>query len=251
MKVIISPAKTFSDKNGPAEGPLSAGSFPSEASELIGILKGFSTQDLTALMDISPALAEVNLRRFRNWGFPVVQNEQRQAILAFQGDVYKSMQVDTFDEEDLRFGQETIRILSGLYGLLKPLDMISPYRLEMGTKLATRKGSNLYQFWGTKITEKLGGELREAEELVNLASHEYVKVLNLDSFDNVITPIFKDEKNGKVKVISFYAKKARGKMCRYIVQNRIKDVNELRHFSLDGYKFEASLSNPTEFVFVR
>ena len=250
MKVIISPAKKLDFKNKVSTSDYSEIQFPQEACELIPILKKCSSKDLRELMGISPALAQLNMERFNNWKYPFEKELQKQAIFAFKGTVYDSMKATDFNSKELQFCQDNIRILSGLYGLLKPLDMILAYRLEMGIKLRTKKGKNLYEFWNNKITNRLKEDLINGEPLINLASNEYSRVINIKTFTNIITPVFKDYKNGKLKVISFFAKKARGSMCNFIVKNKITDPNNLKLFANLDYVYTED-SGKGELVFTR
>jgi len=185
-------------------------------------------------MKLSDNLAQLNWQRFQDWN----TKDVGQALFMFKGDVYQGLKADSLTNIELDFAQENLRILSGLYGLLKPKDLIFPYRLEMGTKLRTKSGNNLYKFWENRLHQSLQSELKNEEEIINLASEEYSKALQLSKFDNpVITPVFKDFKNGKLKVISFYAKKARGEMVNFIIKNKIKNPENLKYFSNLGYKF--------------
>ena len=254
MKIIISPAKKMDSSNNENNLSFSDCTFLDEAKELTKILKEFSPTKLSNLMGISPNLGLLNADRFSNWTLPFSQKSAKQAILMFKGDVYQGINSDDFEREDFDFAQKHLRILSGLYGLLKPLDLMQAYRLEMGTKLKTDKGNNLYQFWGDSLTQRLANEIKIDKEscLINLASNEYSKVLKFKDLGiAVITPIFKDLKNGKLKVISFFAKKARGRMCRYIIKNKITSAKQLQNFDNDGYTFEKEISSESEFVFVR
>jgi cytoplasmic iron level regulating protein YaaA (DUF328/UPF0246 family) len=209
---------------------------------------------ISSLMKISDKLAGLNADRYAQWSTPFNADNAKQAVLAFNGDVYIGLQAQTFEQQDFDFAQQHLRILSGLYGLLKPLDLMQAYRLEMGTKLATSRGKNLYEFWGDIITTKLNKDLAAQGDnvLINLASNEYFKAVKPRNLDGmIVNPVFKDEKNGEYKIISFYAKKARGLMARYIIKNRLDDVSQLRNFDLEGYSFSAALSTPEQPVFVR
>ena len=205
-------------------------------------------------MGISPKLSQLNFERFVNWQLPFNMENAKQAILAFTGDVYTGIDASTLNETELQTAQTDLRILSGLYGVLKPLDLIQAYRLEMGKKLQTPKGKNLYEFWGDKITNEINKTLKEKEDkyLINLASNEYFKSVNKKEVKaEIITPVFKDLKNGQYKVISFFAKKARGLMTRFIIQNQITDPEYLKAFNSDGYVFNPHLSKNQELVFTR
>jgi cytoplasmic iron level regulating protein YaaA (DUF328/UPF0246 family) len=205
-------------------------------------------------MKISPKLGELNHQRFMNWALPFDSENAKAAVLAFRGDVYTGMNADSFNSADFNFAQKHLRILSGLYGLLRPLDLIQPYRLEMGTKFANQHGSNLYQFWGEDITDAINQQLTAAKSkvLINLASNEYFSAIKAKALNaDIITPVFKDTKNGKQKIISFYAKKARGLMAAYVIKNRLKDVDELKRFDSEGYRFCSEQSTAREWVFLR
>lgn len=254
MLIVISPAKTLDYENAPTTDEHSMPDFISDSADLIERLRKLTPPDIEQLMGISPKLADLNFGRYLNWSKQVNQDNAKQAILAFKGDVYTGLQAENLSEKDLAFAQEHLRILSGLYGVLKPLDLMQPYRLEMGAKLDTGRGKNLYEFWGDKPAESLNKQLSAlgAETLVNLASNEYFKSINLDKLKaEVVNPVFKDYKNGKYKVISFYAKKARGLMSAWIIQNRISKKSDLKKFDVDGYKFNAAASEGNELVFLR
>jgi cytoplasmic iron level regulating protein YaaA (DUF328/UPF0246 family) len=205
-------------------------------------------------MGISPKLAELNVDRYKTWKQPFTTENAKQSLLAFKGDVYRDIESDKFTASDFDFAQQHLRILSGLYGVLRPLDLMQPYRLEMGTKLKNKRGANLYEFWGTKITKSLNLALAQSKSdiLVNLASNEYFNSVIPDDLDaEIITPIFKDTKNGKLKIISFFAKRARGMMTNFIIRKGITDPLQLKKFKVAGYKFDKSLSTTTEFTFTR
>jgi cytoplasmic iron level regulating protein YaaA (DUF328/UPF0246 family) len=205
-------------------------------------------------MKLSDKLAGLNAARFGEWSLPFTPENARQAVLAFNGDVYSGLDANSFSDDDFNFAQQHFRILSGLYGLLKPLDLMQAYRLEMGTKLDNVRGANLYQFWGDIITKELNEVLVEQGDdvLINLASNEYFKAVNKKSLNaTIITPQFKDWKNGQYKMISFYAKKARGLMARYIIQNQIKNIEQVKDFDLAGYQFNTDFSQGNELVFTR
>ena len=254
MLIVISPAKTLDYESAPTTDEHSMPDFISDSADLIERLRKLTPPDIEQLMGISPKLADLNFGRYLNWSKQVNQDNAKQAILAFKGDVYSGLQAENLSEKDLAYAQEHLRILSGLYGVLKPLDLMQPYRLEMGTKLDTGRGQNLYEFWGDKPAETLNKQLSAlgSQILVNLASNEYFKSINLDKLKaEVVTPVFKDYKNGKYKVISFYAKKARGLMSAWIIQNRISKKSDLKKFDIDGYKFNAAASEGNELVFLR
>jgi cytoplasmic iron level regulating protein YaaA (DUF328/UPF0246 family) len=204
-------------------------------------------------MKISDKLAELNAQRFSEWTLPFTQDNAKQAILAFKGDVYLGLEAEDLNSRDLNFAQKHLRILSGLYGVLKPLDLIQPYRLEMGAKLKNRAGNDLYQFWGDNLATAIETELaaHRSRQLVNLASLEYFKSLRANLSVEVINPVFKDYNNGRYRVLSFFAKKARGFMANYIIRNRINKAEDLKAFDTDGYKYNKTLSNENQWVFSR
>ena len=248
MKIIISPAKKLSDKKLPLKD-VSELQFSNEAKYLVKELKNYQINDIKKLMGLSDNLAQLNYERYQQWDLN--SDQVNAAIYMFQGDVYKGLKAEAFTSNEIDFAQENLRILSGLYGLLKPLDLIYPYRLEMGTKMKTKDGNNLYDFWGNKLSQKLISEMNVTEVLLNLASNEYSKALKLNNFPNpVITPIFKDYKNGKLKVISFFAKRARGEMCNFIIKNKITDTENLKMFSNLNYKFSDE-NDKGEILFTR
>lgn len=250
MHLLISPAKTLDmDKsNGVQKSTLST--FLDESALLIKDLKKLRSTDIQKLMNVSPKIAELNAERFSEWSLPFNKENAKVAIFAFKGDVYTGLDAESMSQEDINFAQGHISILSGLYGLLRPLDLMQAYRLEMGTKFKNQSGKNLYEFWGNKITDELNE--REQKCIINLASNEYFKAVNKKHLKaDIITPIFKDEKNGTLKIISFYAKKARGLMSRFIINNRIKNHEEIKKFNLGGYAFMKNLSTDKEWVFTR
>ena len=241
MKIIISPAKKLNSDKISVKN-YSEVKFKSEAKSLVNKLKSLNIDDISKLMGISKILAELNFQRFQNWDLK--SQNVNPALFMFNGDVYKALNVKNFKDDDLIFAQDNLRIISGLYGILKPLDLIFPYRLEMGANLETEKASNLYEFWGNKLHDHMKSEMADDEILINLASDEYSKAINLDKFDHkVIKPIFKDYKNGKFKVISFFAKKARGEMAKYIIKNKISKYQDLKLFSSNGYSFSDEIDN--------
>lgn len=255
MLILLSPAKTL-DYETPVTTPdFSQPEFVPEARQLIDQLRDFAPQDIAELMSLSDKLSALNLARYQSWSESHSPDNARQAVLAFKGDVYTGLQAETFSANDLAYAQQHLRILSGLYGVLKPLDLMQPYRLEMGTSLQNPRGRNLYQFWGGRITERLNQELADQAQppvVVNLASNEYFKSVQPKALQaRLITPVFKDLKNGQYKIISFYAKKARGLMARYIIQNRIDTPDAIQGFDLDGYQFNESLSSGDTWVFTR
>ena len=254
MLIVISPAKTLDFETPPGAPAFTMPDFLDDSAELIDELRGYEPYRLSDLMGISPKLAELNSNRYHDWSLPFTSGNAKQAALAFKGDVYTGLDADTLDAEDLQFAQERLRILSGLYGVLKPLDLMQPYRLEMGTKLKTRRGKDLYAFWDDRINAAIGAELsRQADPvLVNLASNEYFKSVQPEKLEaRIITPTFKEERNGEYKFISFTAKKARGLMSRYIILNRLSDPDDLRGFDLGGYRYNDDLSDADRPVFTR
>ena len=253
MKILISPAKSLDFESKIPTNDSSKIPFLEQTKELSQKMDLKSKDDLKKLMNISDQLAELNYQRFQDFSFPFTKENARQAVYSFSGDVYKGLDVYTLPEEHIDSMQNSLRILSGLYGLLKPLDLIQPYRLEMGTSLKVNSSNNLYEFWGSSITDYLNQEMVKEELLVNLASKEYFKAVQSKNLKaTLVTPIFKDYKNGKLKIISFFAKKARGQMARYILDNRIETLDELKGFDIDGYGFSAEYTlNENEPVFVR
>uniref|UniRef100_UPI0040473720 peroxide stress protein YaaA n=1 Tax=Algoriphagus sp. TaxID=1872435 RepID=UPI0040473720 len=250
MLIVISPAKTL-DYSNPEYSSHTQPDFSKEVKDLVGVLKKKSASQISKLMHLSDSLAVLNEERYKTFSETFNPENSKQAVLAFKGEVYAKMEADHFSPEDLDFAQQHLRILSGLYGLLKPLDLIQPYRLEMGTPLQTKKGNNLYQYWGTKISKALN-ELGEERPLVNLASQEYFKAVDQKTLKMpVITIHFKEYKEGKYQVIGFFAKQARGMMARYAILNRITDPEQLKVFQGEGYEFSAPLSTAQDWVFVR
>ena len=250
MHLLLSPAKTLDMEPAMEVSNYSLAPFQNEAKELIVHLKKLKATDLQNLMGVSSKIAELNADRFEQWQLPFDLTNSKQAIFAFKGDVYTGLEAESLTETEIAYAQKNLSILSGLYGILKPLDLMQAYRLEMGTKLPNKNGENLYKFWGTKIASEINE--REQDIVVNLASNEYFKSVAKNTLTaEVITPVFKDEKNGVLKVISFFAKKARGMMVRFIVQNHLSDVNELKNFNSGGYAFSDTLSTEKEWVFTR
>ena len=258
MLILISPAKTLDFTTPAPIKHFSQPEFLSDTERLVQQLKQLSVAEISALMKISDKLADKNCDRFKAWQSDYDDTNAKQALLAFQGDVYQGMDVDSFEQEDFDFAQEHLRILSGLYGVLRPLDLIQPYRLEMGTKLAHAKlhlsANTLYEFWGDKLTQAVNRQLEKLDNktIVNLASNEYFKAVKPKLLTGkIITPVFKDWKNGKYKIISIYAKKARGMMTAYILKNRLRNVEDLTNFAEAGYRFNTELSDPENLVFTR
>jgi cytoplasmic iron level regulating protein YaaA (DUF328/UPF0246 family) len=254
MLIVLSPAKSL-DFETPAVTEISTQPlFNDDAAELVEVAKMLSSVQLSELMDISPGLAKLNVDRFSSWERNPGQSKTKQAILAFNGDVYDGVAADGLNAQQLNYLQQHLRILSGLYGLLRPLDQMQAYRLEMGSRLQNIRGKNLYAFWGNKITNILNEKLtnRQCKSLVNLASEEYFKVVSPKLLVvPVITPIFQDFKNGKYKIISFYAKRARGLMVRYCAEHNVNEAENLKSFNLDGYAFCEEESDSKKWVFRR
>ncbi|WP_318375123.1 peroxide stress protein YaaA [Enterobacter sp.] len=254
MLILISPAKTLDYQSPLATTRYTQPELLDHSQRLIDVARKLSAPQIKALMGISDKLADLNATRFHDWQPDFTPDNARQAILAFKGDVYTGLQAETFSDEDFDFAQQHLRMLSGLYGVLRPLDLMQPYRLEMGIRLENPQGSDLYQFWGETITQKLNEALAAQGDqvIVNLASDEYFRAVKPKLLDGeIIKPVFLDEKNGKFKVISFYAKKARGLMSRYIIQNRLKTPAQLKDFAVDGYAFDEEMSGKGELVFKR
>ena len=251
--MILSPAKTL-DFETPA--PTTETSKPvllREASTLAKLMKTKSEQDLAGMMKISPKLAALNHERFQTW--TPARGALKQSLFAFRGDVYQGLQADTFSTQDIRFAQKHLRMLSGLYGLLKPLDLIKPYRLEMGTQLGNQRGADLYDFWQVALAKKLLEDLDSQAKpvVINLASNEYFKAVDVSALGQVqiINPVFKDTSNGRLKIISFFAKRARGAMANFVIKQRIKQPEKLKTFDTDGYQYQPDLSTETDWVFAR
>ncbi|WP_116367840.1 peroxide stress protein YaaA [Parahaliea mediterranea] len=254
MLTVISPAKTLDFDTPPHTRKTTQPQFIGRAAELVEDARGLSPEDIRELMGVSENIAELNHARFMNWAAPFSLDNAKQAVLAFRGDVYTGLDADTLSASQLGWAQKHLRILSGLYGLLRPLDLMQPYRLEMGLKFANRGGKNLYEFWGDAVTQALNASLKQSGSpvLVNLASNEYFRAVKPKALAaDVITPVFKDLKNGKYKVISFFAKKARGQMARYIIEQELDDVAGLKKFREDGYRYNAKASTARELVFTR
>jgi cytoplasmic iron level regulating protein YaaA (DUF328/UPF0246 family) len=254
MLLVVSPAKKLDFESPLATTKTTQASLLAQSEILIERCLELSSDEIASLMKLSDKLAGLNAARFGEWSLPFTPENARQAVLAFNGDVYSGLDANSFSDGDFNFAQQHFRILSGLYGLLKPLDLMQAYRLEMGTKLENVRGANLYQFWGDIITNELNQALVEQGDdvLINLASNEYFKAVNKKSLNaTIITPQFKDWKNGQYKMISFYAKKARGLMARYIIQNQISNVEQVKNFNLAGYQFSTDFSQGNELVFTR
>ncbi|WP_436893326.1 peroxide stress protein YaaA [Siccibacter turicensis] len=254
MLILISPAKTLDYQSELATTRYTQPELLDYSQQLITEARKLSAPQIASLMGISDKLADLNATRFHDWQPDFTPDNARQAILAFKGDVYTGLQAETFSDADFDFAQQHLRMLSGLYGVLRPLDLMQPYRLEMGIRFANAKGKDLYSFWGDVITRKLNEALAAQGDklVVNLASDEYFKAVKPKALEGeIVKPVFLDEKNGKFKVISFYAKKARGLMSRYIIQNRLTTAEQLTGFDLDGYQFDEAASKGAELVFTR
>ncbi|MDE0154656.1 MAG: peroxide stress protein YaaA [Gammaproteobacteria bacterium] len=254
MLTVISPAKTLDFETPPQAPTFTLPGFLDDSAELIDELRAFEPYQLSDLMGISPKLAELNSNRYHNWALPFTADNAKQAVLAFKGDVYTGLDASNLSPDDLEYAQQHLRILSGLYGVLKPLDLMQPYRLEMGTKLKNRRGKDLYAFWDDRINQALGRELAGQDNpvLVNLASNEYFKSVRANKLAaRIVTPVFKEERNGQLKLISFSAKKARGLMSRYIIRNRLSDPEDLKGFDLEGYRYNGALSDTDYPLFTR
>tara|TARA_B100000609_G_scaffold198784_1_gene199350 strand:+ start:2624 stop:3388 length:765 start_codon:yes stop_codon:yes gene_type:complete len=254
MLAILSPAKTL-DYETPLKTKLNSQPiYGRESNQLIKTLRTFEPFEVASLMKISDKLADLNHKRYVEWRNKPAESKTRPAALAFKGDVYQGLEAQSFNDNDLKFAQRHLRILSGLYGLLRPLDVIQPYRLEMGTKLKTSKGQNLYDYWGTKLTDGLNEALKESKEgtLVNLASNEYFGAVQPELLEGSLLNIgFKEKRNGQLKFVSFSAKKARGLMANFIIKERVKKPDDLKSFDLENYRFNAKMSSELEWTFSR
>jgi hypothetical protein len=254
MLIVLSPAKSLDYTTPPVTNVHTMPDFLARSKELIATMRKFSPAELGSMMSISDPLAQLNAERFAQWTPKFTPKNAKQAVLAFNGDVYDGLQAVDLTARQLEFVQQHVRILSGLYGLLRPLDLMQPYRLEMGTRVANARGTNLYAFWGDTVTEALNAELEQhkARVVVNLASEEYFKVVRPKVLDaEIITPVFEEWKGGQYKVISFFAKRARGAMARYAAVKRITSPTRLKQFDLDGYAFDAAASDSTTWRFRR
>ena len=254
MLILISPAKTLDYETPATTKKSTQPAMLAAAQTLIDELRGLAPQDISKLMHISDKLGTLNYDRYQHWSQPFTSDNAKQAVLAFKGDVYTGLDAESFNTDELSFAQNHLRILSGLYGLLRPLDLMQPYRLEMGTKFANSRGKNLYEFWGSDITKALNQQLKasKSEAIINLASNEYFKSVKTKELNaELITPIFKDKKNGEYKIISFYAKKARGMMSAYAIKNGILEAAKLKKFNTAGYAYSEALSEGNSWVFTR
>jgi cytoplasmic iron level regulating protein YaaA (DUF328/UPF0246 family) len=254
MLIVISPAKTLDYETPPVTKRHTKPAMLKQSQQLIDNLRNYSALDLAELMKLSMKLAELNFDRYHDWQTPFTTKNAKQAALAMKGDVYTGLDAETLGDEDFQFAQAHLRILSGLYGVLKPLDLMQPYRLEMGTKLPNEAGKDLYAFWGESITQAINKALKAQgdEILINLASNEYYKSIKPNLIKGrIITPQFKEKKNGSYRMIGVFAKRARGLMSRYIIENQLTDPEEIKKFKTDGYRFSKQQSKDDQWVFVR
>ncbi len=255
MLIIISPAKKLDFNSLPQTDDFTIPDCLTDSSKLIDTLRAYSVSQLEKLMHLSSNLAQLNYGRYKDWQLPFNPQNAKQSILTFKGDVYAGMNIESFSDDDLDFTQSHLRILSGLYGLMRPLDLMQPYRLEMGTKLENERGKNLYEFWGSQITDLLNEQLKAigSDTLVNLASNEYYKSVKPKEIQGqILTPIFKEKRDdGSYKIIGIYAKKARGMMSAYILKNKIQKAKQIKDFTEAGYLYNKELSTTTDYVFCR
>ena len=252
MKVLLSPAKSLDFKSQLPTEKNSDLCFQKEAEYLNSILKRKSPEDLSQLMGVSIKIADLNYERNNDWSLPFTKKNARQAVYAFSGDVYRGLDAYSVDDDKIDFMQNSVRIISGLYGLIKPLDLIQPYRLEMGTKLSFDNNKNLYEYWRERITNQLNSELSKDELVLNLASNEYFKAVDTKVLkSDVYSANFKEFKDGNYKTIAIFSKKARGMMTRYIIENNITDISSLKSFNYDGYVYHENLSSDKELIFSR
>ena len=252
MKILLSPAKSLDYKSKLPTLKTTEACFLNEAEHLNLVLKGKSPKDLSDLMSISSSLGELNYQRNMSWSLPFSSENARQSIFAFSGDVYRGLDAYTIEDNKIDFMQNSVRIISGLYGLLKPLDLIQPYRLEMGTKMPVDNHTNLYEYWINKITNQLNNELDSDEPVLNLASNEYFKAIDSKVLNSdIYRANFKQLKDGEYKTIAIFSKRARGMMTRYIIDNNISNINDLKSFDYDGYLYHESLSTQKELIFTR
>lgn len=254
MLIVISPAKTLDYTTPPVTKTYTKPGFLKQSQQLIDNLRNYSALDLAELMKLSIKLAELNFDRYQDWKPPFTPKNAKQAVLAMKGDVYTGLDAETLSEEDLAYAQQHLRILSGLYGVMRPLDLMQPYRLEMGTRLPNEQGKDLYSFWGSSITEALNKALKQQRDdvLINLASNEYFKSVKPKLLKGrILTPQFKELKHGTYKMIGVYAKQARGLMSRYIIQHRLSEPEAIKQFDLEGYAFNDNLSHNDQWVFTR
>lgn len=254
MLIVLSPAKSLDLDTPVKTRNFSQPEFLADAKRLVKTLKTLNPEELSDLMHMSSKLGALNYERYANWRPPFTRDNARPAIFTFMGDVYQGLEANTFSSADLNFAQQHLRILSGLYGVLKPLDLMQPYRLEMGTRIATDRGNDLYAYWSNKLTKSLNRDLADNgnKMIVNLASNEYFNAIQDEQLDGeVITPAFKDFSNGKYRFLSFYAKQARGMMAAYIIKNRISSAAKIKDFDTAGYRYSEQDSSETRPVFLR
>ncbi|WP_373741084.1 peroxide stress protein YaaA [Neisseria sp.] len=254
MLFVLSPAKNLNEKDTAPVHEYTLPELLAEAENLMAELRSLAPQDLAALMHVSDKIALLNAERNAAWHTPFTPDNAKQAVFMFNGDVYEGLAAQTLDSDGIRYLQNCVRLLSGLYGVLRPLDLMQPYRLEMGTPFANTRGKNLYEYWDGLITDTLNAALAQSgsDTLINLASREYFKAVRPEKLNaRLITPVFKDEKNGKYKIISFYAKRARGLMVRYAADHRVARPEELKNFDYEGYRFNPAASSENEWVFLR
>ena len=254
MLTVISPAKKLDYSQSATSQEYSQPLLLEHSEQLLNELRLLSPEDICSLMSLSDKLGALNFERFQEWQTPFSPDNAKQAVLAFKGDVYQGLDADNMSVDELNFAQDNLRILSGLYGLLRPLDLMQPYRLEMGTQFANQRGTNLYQFWGSIITDELNKLLsaQSNSTLINLASNEYFKSVQPKNLNaEIITPVFMDQKNDKYKIISFYAKRARGLMSAFIIKNKITVAEQLKEFNIDGYSYNSAMSEGNKWVFCR
>ncbi|PCJ22431.1 MAG: peroxide stress protein YaaA [SAR86 cluster bacterium] len=254
MLIVVSPAKSLDFESPAKTRKFTEPEYLQESTQLVSQLKKLTPEDFSELMHISSNLGELNHGRYANWHTPFDLKNAKQAIFAFKGDVYIGLEAEQFSTADLNFAQNHLRILSGLYGLLRPLDLMQPYRLEMGTRFKNKKGKSLYEFWGSKLTQNINDLLANDKKpiLLNLASNEYFSSIKPKELNaEIVTPVFKDYSGGKYRVVSFFAKKARGSMTAFIIKNRIKTAAKLKEFTINGYEFSDSESDSSRLVFLR
>ena len=254
MLIIISPSKTLDFKTRSSAGKSTKPRLLKRSAELVEQLRDMTASRLAKLMHIKPGLAQLNADRYQAWKMPFTLANSKQAIHAFKGDVYAGLDADSMNAADLEFAQQHLRILSGLYGVLRPLDLMQPYRLEMGTVLKNPRGKDLYDFWGDQITDIINKDLKvpRQDTLINLASTEYFNAVNPDRIKaRIITPGFREKKDGKYRFFSFYGKKARGLLAGYIIRHRIQDPDDIKQFDLEGYRYNKKLSSDLEWIFTR
>lgn len=254
MLALLSPAKTLDYSTALPTDVFTQPRLLEQSQILIDEAKQLSASEVMSLMTVSEKIAQLNVARFRDWQADFDFSNARQALFAFKGDVYSGLDAYHLSDAAIDFAQTHLRMLSGLYGLLRPLDLMMPYRLEMGVRLKNERGTNLYQFWGDRITQLINDDLQQAQstQLINLASDEYYKAVNENKVQaEIIKPVFLDQKNGQYKIISFYAKKARGLMARYMIENQVQQPEQLKEFNLDGYYYDATQSTAQSMVFLR